>query len=111
MEINLYILLFIFGIVIFWISTRQNEKDITNTYQFQATFLSLIVWAAMIYSSFNIEYVYVTGTVYKASYIDYTYMGVSLCFFILTLLNMIILGIYGSWNMLYKARTGRNQGE
>jgi len=103
MESNLFILLFIFGVVIYWISTRQSDIDITNTYQFQATFLSLIIWSALVYSSFNIEYVYELS---KLSYVDHAYIGISLCFLILSFLNLIILGFYGSWNMLYKNRAG-----
>ncbi len=102
MELTLYILLFIFSFVIFWLSTRQSDMDLSNTYQVQYTFLSLITWSATALSSFNIEYIYLTDTIYKKSYIEYAFVGISLSFIVMTMLNVIVIGIYGSWNMLFK---------
>jgi len=102
MEVSLFMLMFVFAVVTFWMSTRIHDVDVSNTYQFMYTFLSMVAWVGVIYNSFNIEYVYVTDTIAIKSYVDYTYIGISLAFLIVTLLNIIILGIYGSWNMLFK---------
>ncbi len=98
MELILYLLLFVLGIIFFILSTEQSESthDITNTHQFQFSFLSLIVWAALALNSFNITIPSSSQTY------DYTFIGLSLAFFGLSLLNTIVLMFYGTYNTLFK---------
>jgi len=98
---NLFILLFIFGVTLYYLSTRQSDIDISNTYQVQITFISLATWVIIAYSSFNIQ-IYSSDLSTSIQIIDYGYVGLSIGFFFLSFLNLIILGIYGSWNMLFK---------
>jgi hypothetical protein len=104
MELHLFLTVFIFGIAVYYLSTRQNSTDPTNTFQFQLTFLSLVTWAAMVYNSFNIQIYSTDSTLAMISFIDYTLVGLSLGFLILSLLNLIILGFVGSWTALFNRR-------
>jgi len=100
MEQTLFLVLFTLGFIVFYLSTRINDVDISNTYQVQLTFLSLIVWTAVLYSSFNIEIYNETFAVKQI--VDYGYIGISLAMFIISLLNMLVLGLVGSWNMIFR---------
>ena len=104
MELHIFLTIFIFGIAVYYLSTRQNETDPTNTFQFQLTFLSLVIWAAMALNSFNIQIYSQDSTLAMKSFIDYTLVGLSLGFLILSILNLIILGFVGSWVMLFNRR-------
>ncbi|PWB55607.1 MAG: hypothetical protein C3F06_02425 [Candidatus Methanoperedenaceae archaeon] len=104
MELHIFLTIFIFGIAVYFLSTRKDNTDPTNTYQFQLTFLSLITWAAMAYNSFNIQIYSHDNTLAMKSFIDYTLVGLSIGFLILSLLNLIILGFVGSWTALFNRR-------
>lgn len=103
MEIHLFLALFAFGVLLFYLSTRISDFDLSNVYQTELTFMSMIVWVALAYSSFNIEILYTDGTnLFTSTRVDNAYIGLSWAFLILSLLNIIILSVYGSWNMLFK---------
>lgn len=105
MILPIFLTVFIFGIVVYYLSTRQNSTDPTNTFQFQLTFLSLITWAAMAYNSFNIQIYSTDSSMAMKSFIDYTLVGLSLGFLILSILNLMVLGYVGSWTALFNRRS------
>lgn len=103
MEYHLYALLFVTGLIVYYLSTRIETYDLSKTYQVELTFLSLVMWAGLIYGSFNIEYFSADTTTTK-SVLDYAYVGISLAFFFLSLLNVIVLMFYGSYEMIFKTQ-------
>lgn len=107
MELHLFLTIFLLGIAAFYLSTRQNEKDLSNAFQMQMVFLSFITWAAMAFNSFNIQIYSTDSTLSMKSFVDYTFIGLSLAFFILSLLNLIIMGFYGSYTALFNRRSGQ----
>lgn len=103
MEYHLFLALVVIGFVVFYLSTRPHSVDISNTYQVQLSFIGLLVWVAVIYGSFNIEYILYNGAgISKTSIIDYAYIGLSLAMAIFSLLNIIILFSVGSFNRFFK---------
>ena len=107
MEITLYLFLFVVGFILFLISTVNDEYDISNTYQVQLTFLSMIVWVAVLYSSFNIQIF--NGSFAIHQIVDYGYIGIAFAMFIISFLNMIVLGLVGSWNALFNVARGKTE--
>jgi hypothetical protein len=106
MEFTLYILLFIVGLVTFYLSTRANEHDISNTYQVELSLLSLVIFAVLTLSSFNIQIIYFgiinnVATTTKEQVVDMAYFGINLALMIMNLLNIIIIFTYGSFNRLF----------
>lgn len=101
MEITLFILLFVTGVVVFFSGTRYNQFDISNTYQVILSFLSVVIWIGLAWSSWNIE-IYSADTATVNSHADYAYFGISLVFFILSVMNTLVLFFYGSFNALFK---------
>ena len=108
MEIHLFILLFIIGLIVFLLSVSINEHDLTNTYQVQLSLLSLVIWVAVALSSFNIELY--NDTFSKTQIYDYGYVGISVGFFILSFVNTIILFFYGSYNAIFKRTINKGNG-
>lgn len=96
MQLILYLLLFVLGIIFFILSTDQSDLDVSNTYQVQYSFLSMIIWVANVFNSFNVVMPSTSQTY------DYTFIAISLAMFVLSLLNTIILMFYGTYNMLFK---------
>ena len=107
-EIHLYILLFIIGLVVFLLSISKNEYDLTNTYQVELSLLSLVIWVAVALSSFNIELY--SNTLSKIQIYDYGYIGISTGFFIVSFLNTVVLLFYGSFNAIFRGYFGRGNG-
>lgn len=104
MELTLFALLFIIGFVVYLLSTRIDEKDLTHAFQVQLSFLSIVIFAVLIYSSFNIEIYSTDSTLTLKSFVDYGYIAVSVGMFLMSLINLIILLMWGSYNMLFQRR-------
>ena len=102
MEYHMYLLFFVLGLITFYLSTFKNKYDLSNTYQIQVNFLNILIWVAVLYSSFNIEYiVFDGGSFVTTSEINYAYMGIAFGLFNLSLINIFILYFYGSYNRLF----------
>lgn len=104
MEIILFALLFVVGYITYLLSLKIHEKDITNAYQVQLSFLSIVLFTILAYSSFNIEIYSTDSTLTSKSFIDYGYLAASVGMFLMSLINLIILLIWGSYNVLFSRR-------
>ena len=106
MEETLFILLFIVGLITFFLSTRHSDYDISNTYQVELSLLSLVIFAALMLASFNIEIIhfFVVGgvnTVERYQVVDEAYFGICLAMMIFNILNIFVVFTYGSFNSLF----------
>lgn len=95
MEFIYYILLFCVGIIFYLLSTEPSEHDLTNTYQVQYAFMSMVTWVALAFNSFNVT---IPGS---SSTYNYTFIILSGAFFVLSLINVFVLIFYGTYNMLF----------
>lgn len=113
MEVTLYILLFIVGLVMFFLSTRHNDYDISNTYQVELSLLSLVIFGALALASFNIEIIhfFVINNIASSEryqYVDMTYFGISLAMFIMNLFNVVVIFTWGSFNRMFRIEPEEN---
>ena len=113
MEVTLYILLFIVGLIMFFLSTRHNDYDISNTYQVELSLLSLVIFGALALASFNIEIIhfFVINNVASSEryqYVDMTYFGISLAMFIMNLFNVVVIFTWGSFNRMFRIESEEN---
>lgn len=102
MHLYLYIFLFALGVLFFFLSSRTNQVDLSNTYQVMFSLLSLLTWIGLLLNSFNIE-LYSDTLTSKPIY-DYTFIAISLLFSFMSLINTIVLLLYGSFNQLFKVK-------
>lgn len=102
MHLYLYIFLLVLGVLFFYLSSRINEADISNTYQVMFSLLSMIIWVGLLINSFNIE-LYSDTLTSKSTY-DYTFIALSIAFSFLSFLNTLVLFFYGSFNFIFKVK-------
>lgn len=100
MEQSLFLTLYLTGILFFILSTMIDGMDISNTYQVEMSFLSIVIWVSVLYSSFNIEYL--NGSFAVNRIYDFGYIIVALMFFLMSFINTFVLLTYGTYNSMLK---------
>lgn len=106
MELTLFALLFVIGFITYLLSLKIDEKDLTNTYQVQLSFLSIVIFTILMFASFNIEVIHIAdnGTITTDSIVDYGYIAASTGLFLMNLLNLVVLMFWGSYTVLFNRR-------